>query len=130
MYDGDQPVLIRRHAKRTPNTMPFDHCSELSDLKTHASGDGLNPPSARTATRPFRIRLTMLAVTTFLEGPAPVIPPATNCYMASVPGRIAGSLNESPNPFPGTVVFAGTIAFTWGPGGAGCFAVLLDRQVG
>ena len=50
--------------------------------------------------------------------------------ISSVPGRIAGSLNAIPNRFPATVVFAGTIEFAEGPGGAGFFAVLTDRQVG
>ena len=77
----------------------------------------------------------MLAVTHLLEGSAPVNQPAANCYRAdisfpSVPGRIAGSLNAIPDRFPATVVFAGTIEVAEGPGGAGCVAVLTDRQVG
>jgi len=97
--------------------------------------DGFDLRIAHAATGPFRIRLTMLAGTHLPEGSAPIIPPAANCYMAdirvpSVRGRIAGSLNAIPNPFPGTVVFAGIIEFAQGPGGAGCFAVLPDRQVG
>ncbi len=77
----------------------------------------------------------MLAVTHLLEGSAPVISFVANRYMAdilvaSVPGRIAASLNAIPNPFPCTVVSAGISELAQGLGGAECFGVLPDRQIG